>query len=94
VTARALALYDPELPKAIAEVWGIPNPVTVVSDEQEQEGANGKVRVSGSDKVLQEAMKTYSERVSAIEAELARRAGGGTPSDLVWDEWVRNEHPA
>lgn len=35
VTARALMLYDPELPKGIAEAWGVPRVVSAMADSED-----------------------------------------------------------
>jgi hypothetical protein len=90
VTARALALYDPELPKGITDAWAVPT-LSAVSDEQDEEKTNGAAGVSGTDKILHREMEICRNRMRDIEAELARRASGGTPSDHAWDEWVRKD---
>ena len=89
ITARALQLYDPELPKGITEAWRAPNPVSFIADEQDDEGANEAAMLSGSDKALQGALEAYRRRMAAVEGEIARRAKGGTPSDHAWDKAVR-----
>lgn len=94
VTARALALYDPELPKGIMSAWVVPKTVAAMTDDDDGEGADDAAALSGADKVLQRDMKTYRERIAAIETELARRASGGTPSDHAWDDWVRKDQSA
>ena len=91
VTARALALYDPELPKGLADAWGVPSAVSAIADGKDGNGANAAASLSGSDKTLQQEAETHRERISAIEGELARRARGGTPSDHAWDEWTRTD---
>jgi hypothetical protein len=91
VTARALALYDPELPKGIADAWGVPSAGSAMADGEDGNGVNAAAALSGSDKALQREAETHRQRISAIEAELARRACGGTPSDHAWDEWTRTD---
>jgi hypothetical protein len=91
VTARALTLYDSELPKGIAEAWGVPSAVSVVADDEDESDGNAAASLSGSDKALQREAETHRQRISAIEAELARRASGGAPSDHAWDEWTRTD---
>ena len=86
VTARALALYDPELPKGIAEAWAVPG--AIAADDDDREGPSDGAALSGTTKDLQRTMETYRKRTTAIEAELARRASGGTPSDHAWDKWI------
>jgi hypothetical protein len=37
------------------------------------------------------SLATWLEEVHKIEAELARREAGRTPSDDTWNEWMRGE---
>lgn len=92
MTARALALYDPELPKGIAEAWGVPNVVRAMPDD-DSEDANVAAALSGTNKALQRETEACRKRIGDIEAELGRRAGGGTPSDHTWNEWVGKSPP-
>lgn len=91
VTARALELYDPELPMAIADAWDKLNPLNAMADGEVGDVATNAKALSRPDNDLRREMREYRERISAIEAELTRRANGGTPSDITWDGWVRDE---
>ncbi|MGO9699810.1 MAG: hypothetical protein ACLPX7_11175, partial [Xanthobacteraceae bacterium] len=94
ITARALELYDPKLPKGLKEAWGVPNPIAAFAEEDAQAEDNTPGGRSGSVGVLNRELEGCRKRVDQIEAELARRAAGGTASDHVWAEWVAKDASA
>jgi hypothetical protein len=93
VTARALELYDRELPKRLREAWRAPNDVAVIADEQDQAEAEGEAKLFLGERALRSELERHRARIHEIEGELARRAAGGAASDHTWAEWVANEPP-
>jgi hypothetical protein len=92
VTARALELYDPKLPKRLAEAWGTPNPIAAIAEEDDEGDARAG-KLSESDGALKTELEACRKRVGEIEAELTRRAAGEVSSDHVWGEWVQEDLP-
>ena len=100
VTARALELYDPELPKGLADAWQNPSTVRALAghgdgEEVEAAGDAGDPApvVSEATMALEKELQTCRSRIGEIEAELARRGAGGAASDLTWAQWVQKEQP-
>jgi hypothetical protein len=93
VTARALELYDPKLPKGLTEAWGTPNPIAGIAEGDDAGEAYAGGGLSLGEGTLKRELEACRKRVGAIEAELARRASGGARSDHAWAEWVRKEPP-
>jgi hypothetical protein len=90
VTARALELYDPELPKGIAKAWRVEAKDTVATEREDGEDSP-EAALIGTDAGLDRALERRRKQVAHIEAELARRANGGTPSDHAWPGDVQTE---
>lgn len=96
ITARALRLYDPELPEKLIEAWRNPGVAEGIErEEQDAEAETHKLEAGtdkllrGSDTALRMQLESYKAEVDKIEAELARREAGWTSSDDTWNEWVR-----
>jgi hypothetical protein len=52
VTARALKLYDPDLPGQLKQEWSTPGGITAVADEESEESNEAAIRSSGTGEAL------------------------------------------
>jgi hypothetical protein len=95
VTARALELYDPALAQELAKAWGAPNAIRAMAEQGDEHGTQPAVEIliKAPLPVLEKELETCRKRIGELEAEVSRRAAGGTPSDLTWAEWVQKEQP-
>jgi hypothetical protein len=69
VTARAIEIRDPDLPILLQAVWGS----RTLREIETMSGA-----------ALQQLLQTNLQETQKIEAEIARRQAGGSPSDSAW----------
>ncbi len=92
VTARALELYDPALPKEIARAWHAAVKDNTVTEREEGEAEYGPAMgLAATDFALKRTLETRRKQVSDIEAELQRRANGGVPAEHAGADGVQTE---
>jgi len=106
ITAKALSIYDPDLPapllKSLAEeVRGGDNELS-----DDTEGGEDRPRIGRPLNELAEGLRLVREQRAKVMEELEkqeqdflaeierRKAAGETPSDATWAEWVAPDKPA
>jgi hypothetical protein len=100
ITAMALERYDRQLPGQLQEAWGAGKSAAMKAqeahnalDEEQEKHTDQDVSLKNHDSVLlrqAEKLRAQAQNCEAkaqrLEDELARRKGGGTPSDHAWSE--------
>jgi ParB-like nuclease domain len=85
LTARALAIYDPDLPEPLQQY------LHEELQKQSSENDEGPREVGGTIKDLERRLLLVREQERELLAELERRkAAGETPSDATWAAWVED----